>query len=63
MNSRKIFFKFMNNSVFGKTMENIGKKVDIKLVKDLCKAEKLAAKENFQHYTIFDEKIIGMFKD
>ena len=50
----------MNNSVFGKTIENIENRVDIKLVTDRIKAEKLAAKPNYYHRTRFDENLIAV---
>ena len=49
----KDFFKLMNNSVFGKTMENIRNRVDVKLVNDEVQAGKLAARPNFNHCNIF----------
>ena len=56
----KDFFKLMNNSVFGKTMENIRNRVDIKLVTDKKKAEKLSAKPNFKHCNIFSKDLIAI---
>ena len=56
----KDFFKLMNNSVFGKTMENIRNRVDVKLVSDRKVAEKLSAKPNFKHCTIFDENLVAI---
>ena len=56
----KDFFKLMNNSVFGKTMENIRNRVDIRLLNDRSKAEKLSAKPNFKHLTIFNENLISI---
>ena len=53
----KDFFKLMNNSVFGKTMENIRNRVDIKLCSDEEKAEKLIAKPTFESVTIFTKKV------
>jgi hypothetical protein len=56
----KDFFKLMNNSVFGKTMENIRNRVDIKLCSDGFKAEKLIAKPNFDSRTIFTENLVAI---
>ena len=56
----KEFFKLMNNSVFGKTMENIRNRVDVRLVNDRKVAEKLSAKPNFRHCTIFDENLVAI---
>ena len=56
----KDFFKLMNNSVFGKTMENIRNRVDIRLVNSEKKEKKLAAKPNFKHCNIFDENLMAI---
>ena len=56
----KDFFKLMKNSVFGKTMENIRNRVDIKLVSDKKRALELAAKPNFKHFNIFCEDLVAI---
>ena len=56
----KNFFKLMNNSVFGKTMENIRNRVDIKLVNNKKRAEKLSAKPNYKHCNIFSEDLVAI---
>ena len=56
----KDFFKLMNNSVFGKTMENIGNRINIKLVNDGEQTEKLAAISNFDHCTVFSEDLVAV---
>ena len=56
----KNFFKLMINSVFGKTMENIRNRVDVKLVNDKKRAEKLSAKPNYKHCNIFSEDLVAI---
>ena len=60
INFEKDFFKLMNNSVFGKTMENIRNRVDIKSVNNEKQAEKLSAKPNFKHCNIFSENLVAI---
>ena len=59
-NFEKDFFKLMNNSVFGKTIENIRNRVDVKLVNTEEKFKKLVAKPNFQSRKIFNENLISV---
>ena len=56
----KDFFKLMNNSVFGKTIENIRKRQNVLLVDDRKKAAKLTTKPNFNRATIFDRNLIAV---
>ena len=57
---KKLIPKLMNNSVSGKTMENIRNRVDIKLVYDDEQAEKLSDKPNFDHCNIFSEDLVAI---
>ena len=55
----KDFFKLMNNSVFGKTMENIRKHRNIKLVTTEEKYLCMVMKRNFKSGVLFGENLIG----
>ena len=58
----KEFFKLMNNSVFGKTMENIHKRVDVKLVTSKEKLLQLASKPTYVSSKIFNENLVAVHK-
>ena len=58
----KDFFKLMNNSVFGKTMENIRKRVDVRLVTNEKKLLKMVAKPTYVSSKIFNENLVAVHK-
>ena len=59
-NFEKDFFKLMNNAVFGKTMENIRNRVNVKLVDTGEQFKKLAAKPNYNGRVILDENLVSV---
>ena len=56
----KNFFKLMNNSVFGKTMENVRKHRDIKLVTTDEKRNKLVSEPNYHTTKRFSENLLAI---
>ena len=56
----KDFFKLMNNSVFGKTMENLRKRSNIQLVTNPERMERLAARPTYISHKIFHENLVAV---
>ena len=52
----------MNNSIFGKTMENLCKQVDVRLVTDEKKLDKLTSKPTYMSSKIFNENLMAVHK-
>ena len=56
----KDFFKLMNNSVFGKTMENVRNHRDIKLVTTDERRNKLVSEPNYHKTKYFSENLLAI---
>ena len=58
----KDFYKLMNNSVFGKTMENLRKRVDVRLVTNSKKLMKLVASPTYVGCKIINTNLVAVHK-
>ena len=56
------FSKSLNNSVFGKTMENLRNRVNVSLCNDEIKAKNIVASPTFKHAEIINENLV-MIRD
>ena len=56
----KDFLKLLVNSVFGKTMENLRKRVNVKLVNDVKQLKKLTASPSFDHFRFFTNELVAV---
>ena len=59
-NFEKDFFKLMNNAVFGKTMENVRKHRDIKLVTTERRRNYLVSEPNYHTTKFFTENLLAI---
>ena len=57
-NFEKYFFKLMNNAVFGKTIENLRKDRDIKLVTTERRRNYLVLEPNYDTTKFFTESLL-----
>ena len=56
----KYFLKIMNNSVFGKTMENVRKHRYLKLVTGYQRRDKLASEPHYHTTKWFSEDLLAL---
>ena len=50
----KAFYKLMNNAPYWKTIENLARRTDIRLLNDIEKARKLAEEPHCLNFRVFD---------
>ena len=53
----KDFYKLMNNSVYGKTMENVRNRINFRLISTEEEAMRV---KNLKRFTIFDKNLVGL---
>ena len=54
---KKAFYKLMNNAPYGKTIEHVARRTDIRLLNDMKKARRLAKKPHCVDFRVFDGRV------
>lgn len=57
---QKQLAKLFNNAIFGKSMENVRKRCDVKLVTSRNNAIKLASTPRYKGFSVFNEDLVGV---
>ena len=56
----KDLYKLLNNAVFGKTMENMRHRINLRLVTSTDKAKRLTSRSTFQNFKIINENLTAV---
>ena len=56
----KELYKLLNNSIFGKTCENVEKRIDVRIIHHPNQLVKQASKPSFKSFTIFNNDLVGV---
>ena len=60
---RKILYKLMNNAVYGKAMENLRNRIDVKLARNKKDYLKWTSKPSYISHKIFDNDLVAIRKN
>ena len=58
----KNLYKLLNNCIYGKSIENARKKINVKLVNDKKKYQKIVNKPNFMSQKIIDKNFVAVHR-
>ena len=58
----KVLYRLMNNNIYGKTIENLRNKIDVKLVDNEKDYVKYTSKPSYMSHQIFDNNLVAIRK-